>query len=80
MEDDVLNVNLEALKIREIEEIEEITGTPIDQLFDAERPRGQVLRALGYVVKRRDNPDFTLEDAGELVIKVADADPTTAGA
>lgn len=75
---DELSIELESLTVGEIEEIEEITGYPIDKVFDGDRPRGKVLRAIGFVVKRRENPDFTLEDAGRLVVRLAEPDPTTA--
>jgi len=75
---DELSIELDSLTVAEIETIEEITGKSIDQAFADGAPRGRVLRALGYVVKRRENPDFTIEDAGELVIKLSEPDPTTA--
>ncbi len=73
---DPVEVDIETLKIREIEELEEISGMSVDSLDTGDVPKGKLLRALAYIVKKRDNPDFTLEDAGELVIKpVSDADP-----
>lgn len=75
---DELNVNLEALTVAEIETIEEIVGAPIDKVFVEDRPRGKALRALGYVIRRRENPDFTIEDAGNLIVRLAEPDPTTA--
>lgn len=74
-----LEIDLEDLRIRELEELEELTGRPFDGLFTDGEPRGKVLRALGFVVKRRTNPDFTWEEAGELKIQTtgrADTDPT----
>lgn len=78
MADQFLEINLDTLRVREIEDIEEIIGEPIDSAFAEGKPRGKVLRAIGYVVKRRENPDFTIEDAGDLIISMPDADPTTA--
>lgn len=79
MDDDVLQVNLNDLKVREIEELEEIIGGPFDQAFASDKPRGRTLRALGYIIKRRENPAFTLEQAGELrILFNADEDPTPA--
>ena len=76
--EDELVVDLKTLKIREIEEIEEILGEAMDVAFAAGRPKGKALRAIGYILRRRDNPDFTLEDAGELVINLTGdvPDPT----
>ena len=78
MTDDYLEINLDNLRIREIEEIEEIIGGPFDQAFGEGKPRGKALRAIGFVVKRRTNPDFTIEQAGELIIRLGEPDPTTA--
>ncbi|MGE3620744.1 MAG: hypothetical protein AB7L84_09805 [Acidimicrobiia bacterium] len=81
-DDEVFEVSLDGLKIREIEEIEEIISGPIGSAFAEGKPQGKVLRAIAYVVKRRSDPDFTLEDAGELVVKFPEpepaADPTDA--
>lgn len=68
--EDELVVDLKTLKIREIEEIEEILGEAMDVAFAQGQPKGKALRAVGYILRRRDNPDFTLEDAGELVINL----------
>lgn len=72
---DPLEVDIETLKIREIEELEEISGMSVDNLEDSDVPKGKLLRALAYIVKRRENPEFTLEEAGELVIQTASPDP-----
>ena len=75
-----LEVDIESLTVADIEAIEEILEEPLDVYLDAKnpRPRGKLLRAFGYVVKRRDNPDFTIEDAGNLIVKMAEPDPTEA--
>ena len=79
MTDDFLSIDLNDLRVHEIETIEEVIGGPIDKAFSDGAPRGKVLRAIGYVVKRRENPDFTLEDAGNLRIRLQDdPDPTEA--
>ena len=73
---DIAEIDIDTLKIREIEELEEISGMSVDSLDADDAPKGKLLRALAYIVKKRENPDFTLEDAGELVIKpVSDSDP-----
>jgi hypothetical protein len=78
--DEVFEVNLDSLKIREIEEIEEAAGVPLGQLLAGDKPMGKGLRVIGWVVKKRTIPDFTLEQAGELVIKLdsSEPDPTSA--
>ena len=66
---DSMAIDVDKLKIREIEELEEITGLPIDALESDEAPKGKVLRALAYIYKRREDADLTLEMAGELILK-----------
>jgi hypothetical protein len=72
VEDDVLVIDITALKVREIEEIEDRLGESIDAAFGAGSPKGKALRALGFVMRRRTNPDYTWEDAGELVVQLSD--------
>lgn len=80
MSDDALDlvIDLQSLKVREIEEIEDLTGTTIDVAFGAGSPRGKALRALAFVIKKREDPEFTWEDAGELTVRLGAPDPTTA--
>ena len=44
---EVFEINLQSLKIREIEEIEEIIGSGFDTAFAAGEPKGKAMRALG---------------------------------
>ncbi len=78
MSDDILNVDINDLTIAEVVEIEERTGLPLDALGQADKPKGKMLQALAYIVKRRDDPDFTWEQAGALKISATTAkvDPT----
>lgn len=71
---DELDVDLDHLTVNEIDAIEEIMGMPIDELFAAGHPRGKALRAVGLVMKRRTDPSFTLEQAGDLVIRLSEGD------
>lgn len=75
---EVLDINLDALKVREIEEIEDLLGVSIEDAFADGKPRGKALRALAFVAKKRTEPNFTWEDAGELTINLAPVDPTQA--
>lgn len=74
--DDVISFAIEDLKVREIEELEEIMDCPFDECFVAGKPKGKTMRVIGYLVKKRENPDFTMEQAGELRIILESADPT----
>jgi hypothetical protein len=77
---EILVIDLEELRVSEIELLEELAGAPVDEMFAKGMPRGKVLRALGVVMKRREDPTFTLEQAGDLVIRLADGEtnPTSA--
>ena len=66
--EEVFNVDVSDLTIAEVVEIEERTGLPLDALGQADKPKGKMLQALAYISKRRDNPDFTWEMAGDLKI------------
>jgi hypothetical protein len=63
--------DFETLTIAEVETIEQISGSPIDALMDDKSLKGKSLKAVVFIVKRRENPQFTLEDAGQLSFKDA---------
>lgn len=73
------------LTIGDLEDFEEIVGASIDDAFqDGKSVSTKTLKAVVFITKRRDNPDFTLEDArkvkvSELVLEPSKADPTDAG-
>jgi len=61
----------ETLTIAEVETIEHISGSPIDSLMDDKALKGKSLKAVIFVIKKRENAMFTLEDAGQLSFKDA---------
>jgi hypothetical protein len=76
---EVLSLNIDSLTLDEIDAIEEIIDAPLDALSKPGMRKAKLLKAMAYVIKRRDNPDFTIEDAGKLRIQLktkAKADPT----
>ena len=75
---ELFNIDINSLTIAEVVEIEDRTGMPLDALGQADKPKGRMLQALAYISKRRENPDFTWEMAGELKISTdsTPADPT----
>tara|TARA_R100000808_G_scaffold23545_2_gene52379 strand:- start:124 stop:378 length:255 start_codon:yes stop_codon:yes gene_type:complete len=79
--DDVLNIDINDLTIAEVVEIEDLTGMPLDALGQTDKPKGRMLQALAYISKRRENPEFTFEDAGALKITTDSSkpDPTDGG-
>ena len=63
--------DFESLTIGEVETIEHISGSPIDALMDDSSLKGKSLKAVVFIIKKRENPMFTLEDAAKLSFKEA---------
>jgi hypothetical protein len=63
----------DSLTIDEVELLEEITGYSVDLLREAPTPKGKMLKAMVFIVNRRSNPDFTLEDAGKVDVRTVNA-------
>jgi hypothetical protein len=81
MSDDLLNVDLDHLTVGEIEEIEDLTGLSIDAFGEKGKPKGKMLRAIGYVTRKRTDPAYTWEAAGNLRVELGSAPvPPTAAA
>lgn len=63
-------MDFEDITLGEIEEIEDYAGMPIQHIGDMEKVGTSKLRlALAWIVKRRENPAFTIEDAKKLTAK-----------
>ena len=65
--------DFESLTLNEVEQIELITGSSIDQLMDAGQAKGKAMKAIIFVMKKRTDPNFTLEQAGALSMTEANA-------
>lgn len=63
--------DFETLTIEEVETIEQISGSPIDALMDETSLKGKSLKAVVFVVKRREDEKYTLADAGKVSFKEA---------
>ncbi|MBB1251843.1 hypothetical protein [Streptomyces alkaliterrae] len=76
-----ISVDIDDLTIAEIETIEEVIDAPLDTMSRPDMKKGRFLRAIAVVVKRRTDPDFSVEDAGDLIISLSQdekPDPTAA--
>ncbi|MDX2390187.1 hypothetical protein NJL88_08930 [Streptomyces sp. DK15] len=75
---EVLSIDIDSLSIDEIDLIEETIDGPLDQLAKPGARKAKLLRAMALVIKRREDPTFTAEDAGKLRIqlKAAPKNPT----
>jgi hypothetical protein len=65
--------DFESLTLDEVEQIELITGSSIDQLLDAGQAKGKALKAIIFIMKRRQDPSFTLEQAGQIPLAEANS-------
>lgn len=62
-------INLDSLSLNDIEIFEEITGIGIDsvqELMKSDRPKAKVLKTLYWLAARKDDPELTLEKAGDV--------------
>lgn len=61
-------IDFEQLTLNEVETIENLTGISIDQVVGDGTPKGKNLKAILFVLKKRDNPNFTIEEAGNFTL------------
>ena len=60
----MLDVN--KLTLGEVAKIEELSGMPITEIGDDDKPKGLALAALAFVAKRRQDPKYSWNDAQSL--------------
>lgn len=72
-----LRFSVDHITVGDMEDLEEITGTPFGELLDllGKAESGgtmsipiKVLKALVFIIYRQDNPDFTLDDARKVKV------------
>lgn len=63
--------DFESLTLDEVEQIELITGSSIDQILDAGHAKGKALKAIIFIMKKREDPNFTIEQAGKIPLTEA---------
>lgn len=66
----------EDLTLNEAEEIEELLGVGIDQAMSGDRPKVRALKAIAWVLMRREQPDITLDEVGEMKLSAIGAEVT----
>jgi hypothetical protein len=59
-------MSMNKLTVGDIAEIEELSNLPFSALGDVTVPKGKLMQAVAYVLMRKDNPKFSLEDAGNM--------------
>lgn len=70
------------LTLDEVETIENLSGTPMDELMGVGKLKGKALKAIIWVAKKRVDPNFKMEDAGRVkfnealeLFKAVETDP-----
>jgi hypothetical protein len=68
-----MEIDWESLTLDEVEQIETFAGLSIDKMMDDGVPRGRALKVLLWIMNKRKDPNYTIEQAGKLSLKDATA-------
>jgi hypothetical protein len=63
--------DFESLTLEEVELIENLTNSSIDEAFGNGKPKGKALSAFVWVILKRSNPNYKMEDAKKITLKEA---------
>ena len=63
--------DFESLTLEEVELIENLTNSSIDEAFGNGKPKGKALAAFVWVILKRTNPNYKMEDAKKITLKQA---------
>lgn len=61
-------MDINSLTVGEVAKIESLSGQAISALGDEDKPKGKIMAAFAFVIKYRENPKFTWENALELTL------------
>ena len=61
-------MNIDNLTLGEIATVERISGRAFADIADENAPKGELFSALAFVIKKRSEPSFTLEQAQNLTM------------
>jgi len=61
-------MDIKNLTLGEVSKIEELSGLPLAALGEDDKPKGKLMAALALVIKRREDPKFTLEMANQMTM------------
>ena len=70
-DDDSPAFDIEDLTLNELGDLEMILGTSLEKAQD--EGQAKLMQGLLYIMKRRDDADFTMADAGEYSLKAVTA-------
>lgn len=66
-----MNIDFNSLTLDEVELVENMTQKSIETIMDAGVPRGRALKALVFILRKRIDPDYTIEQAGKVSLEQA---------
>lgn len=58
--------NFDDLTLGDIEDVETYAGRPVKDLADPDAPQAKLKTALAWILKRKDDPTYTIKDARKL--------------
>ena len=65
----------------ETAEVEKLSGQPLTDMFNGDSPKGKLAQSIVFVLKKREDPKYTMEQAGTLTWQemndVIGEDPTS---
>jgi hypothetical protein len=61
-------MDIQKLTIGEVAAIEMAANSPISALGDPNAPKGRLMVALAHVIKKRENPNFSVKDAEAMTM------------
>jgi hypothetical protein len=61
-------LDINKLTLGEVATIEDMAGLPIASLGDESKPKGKLMVALAYVIKKRENPKYSKLEAEALTM------------
>lgn len=65
-----INIDPEDLTLDEVEEVEDLIGGDVTEAFAKGQPKAKAIKALVFVLMRRDNPAITMEEVGKLKLSI----------
>jgi hypothetical protein len=63
--------DFESLTLEEVEVIENLTNSSIDEAFSNGKPKGKALASFVWVILKRNDPNYKMEDAKKITLKQA---------
>ena len=61
-------MNIDELTLGDVAEIEELSGQPLAALSDPALPKGKLMVAMAWIIKRKADPSFKYEDAKRMTM------------